>query len=96
MAYGYLKWLALFGIEIAAVVYSANKSVDTSGVDMKTFESLKQIVAELSNIQQKNGMYTHFFFLAILGIIALQFIYFLAIACKRCMKKSMKRAVTEA
>lgn len=39
MAYGYLKWLALFGIEIAAVVYSANKSVDTSGVDLRKFEA---------------------------------------------------------
>lgn len=87
---GYLKWLALFGIEIAGATFAVISNQASAEDDVK------KVVSQLVRLQKESGDLTQYFFLAIMCIIVLQMFYGVFIGCKRCMKKNVKQALNEA
>lgn len=87
----FLKWVILFALEGGSM---ALMSKDTK-MDLKSSDDFKVIVQKMLESQEHNGVIMKMFFVVILVLVALQLVYLLLIATKRCLKKTVHRAVIE-
>lgn len=90
-----MKWTILFTIEIAGIVYSVETARKEVGVDLKTLANLHVVVSKMIEMQKESGIMMQFCFLAIFVIVGIQIMYMVYLAVKRCLKKTVHRAVLE-